>query len=237
MSKEPKEELLIEPIIGYREWEIKQGSNYWLNGIGVDYRWHKGVNTFRCFQDAKHKKPKFNCSCGFWAYKDVTKIFDHLFSRLVYVKDIRDLFRSTTNIAGIVKLTGTIIEHEEGYRAEKAEIVELFVGPNLLEEAQKQGIIRGIRMVHDNFEESYHLSIDGNPISLSTPHSSMIEIEFYDGQRYRFDLRYMNNTSHFIISPYGWADDFNMTEIKERLSDIYKVPVLTWKEFLRKHFK
>jgi hypothetical protein len=44
------------------------------------------------------------------------------------VKDIASIFAARGNcIAGIVELSGLVIEHDDGYRAEEARIIELWV--------------------------------------------------------------------------------------------------------------
>lgn len=137
-----KEELLIiEPIIGYRAWDIycvkeKDKFSFRLKGAGVGRKagfWIKGINKAKCLKDDdnikpnypimeevikkvsnKHKVPDFNCECGFYAKKYKIDI-------------IRDLFNlnDLDYFCGIVEFTGKVIEHSIGYRAEKAEIKKL----------------------------------------------------------------------------------------------------------------
>jgi hypothetical protein len=87
-----------------------------------------------------HEAPLETCTCGFYAVKELFILTDivpgtlgfsrravlgvtELFSRRDIVPGIRD--HSAGVVLGKVQLAGKIVEHEYGYRAERARIVEL----------------------------------------------------------------------------------------------------------------
>jgi hypothetical protein len=65
--------------------------------------------------------PGWKCTCGFYATKNRSTLEDALFL-LVHAMDER---RDSGWILGRVELAGKIIEHDDGYRAQRARIAEL----------------------------------------------------------------------------------------------------------------
>ena len=119
-----KEELLvIEPIIGYRIWSIVDKDNHYnftdrlkCSYSILNYTWRKGVNRAECkYCDSI---PGFNCCCGFYAFKNLNYLEEDNIC-------IGGLENSVSFIFGEVELFGKIIEHEFGYRAEKANVRKL----------------------------------------------------------------------------------------------------------------
>lgn len=101
----------IEPIYGIRTWVAIDAE---LRSHNSQYFWDLGTNIAQCVYAVRngdnHLPPISGCSCGFYSY------------------NFANSFRlwSTIGVAGIVALTGQVIIHERGYRAEKAEIKALF---------------------------------------------------------------------------------------------------------------
>lgn len=85
----------------------------WLGGGRIDRL------TFR----SEHHVPDELCSCGFYALKELDPDLLILARAGFQVHDGRD--GSKRIVIGRVELAGKVIEHERGYRAERARIVEL----------------------------------------------------------------------------------------------------------------
>jgi len=88
-----------EPVIGWREWANNAGI---LTGM-YGRPWHSKTYEAPC--DRTHPAPQWDCTCGVYAVP--TPPFGA--------------------VVGRVELTGTVIEHEHGYRAERAKITHLWV--------------------------------------------------------------------------------------------------------------
>jgi len=135
-KKEPKtinEFLIIEPIIGYREWMYSHDKDHQLKlvgtGSGNNCFWEPGINIAKCLYKCK-KAPNFKCSCGFYALKYKVDLFKELFlpsPTQFYASAGYSVGYNNDDysIYGEVELTGKVIEHRDGYRAEKAEIKKL----------------------------------------------------------------------------------------------------------------
>jgi len=93
----------ISPIVGYRVWCSDAAGLKSLNGIP----WRPGKALIaECSTQGNHETPQSNCTCGVYASKSL----DHL----------RRLGLTENRICGEVWLWGTVVEHEEGWRAEFA---------------------------------------------------------------------------------------------------------------------
>jgi len=91
----------ISPVVGCRVWQWDVKGLKSLNGV----LWQPGrAFTAECRTPGCHEAPQSGCTCGVYASKN----FDHL-SRLGYIEN---------RIHGEVSLWGTVIEHEEGWRAQ-----------------------------------------------------------------------------------------------------------------------
>jgi len=93
----------ISPMVGYRVWQWDATGLKSLNGI----EWHPGeAFTAQCKTQGCHEPPESNCTCGVYA----SKSFNHL-RRIGYTQE---------RIHGEVWLWGTVVEHEDGWRAQFA---------------------------------------------------------------------------------------------------------------------
>jgi len=91
----------ISPMVGYRVWQWDAAGLKSLNGI----RWHPGrAFVAECKSRGRHEAPQSQCTCGVYA----SKSFDHL-QKLGYTGQ---------RISGEVCLWGTVVEHEDGWRAQ-----------------------------------------------------------------------------------------------------------------------
>lgn len=100
----------ISPVVGYRVWQWDATGLKSLNGIN----WHPGkAMTAECKNKGCGEAPQSNCTCGVYASRSL----DHL-RRIGYTE---------RRIHGEVCLWGTVIEHEEGWRARFAYPKSFFV--------------------------------------------------------------------------------------------------------------
>jgi hypothetical protein len=114
----------IEPISAYRAWvfsiEHGQAELFPLGGWSADWRAAaSGWATATCLR-AIHEAPSEGCSCGFYSLKD-------LHEAITLGSPIHATFQSGGMglVLGRVLLSGKVIEHESGYRAERAQVAEL----------------------------------------------------------------------------------------------------------------
>ena len=128
---------LIEPIVAYRAWrytasertvrlfpitatpEDLGGENAWE---GACLAWVRA--SCPTLDGGTHLAPDEGCSCGFYAMKrpDAVATFTAKSQARTYPDD-DDMSNSV--VFGRVELAGKVIEHEIGYRAERARIAEL----------------------------------------------------------------------------------------------------------------
>lgn len=93
----------IFPLVGYRVWQWDEAGLMSLNAV----RWRAGeVFSAECSAKGGHESPLTDCTCGVYASKSL----GHL-RRLGYTEN---------RIYGEVLLWGTVVEHEEGWRAQFA---------------------------------------------------------------------------------------------------------------------
>jgi hypothetical protein len=109
MDGEPDEETQSNPIVAWRAWRWEGGA---LRGVRVT--WEGPELEAEC--ETCHESPGWFCTCGIYAFKGSPNLgSDH----------------STAWVWGKVELTGLVVEHDRGYRASHARIVDLWtdVGP------------------------------------------------------------------------------------------------------------
>jgi hypothetical protein len=125
----------IDPIVGYRAWYytigqrgarlhplVRRGSGS-PTGIG-DWdgaSWSWVTATCSHVAASWHVAPEEDCTCGFYAMSTLPPVVSGCGFRTVEIGS-----GSTSGVVlGRVELAGKIIEHEWGYRAERARIAEL----------------------------------------------------------------------------------------------------------------
>jgi hypothetical protein len=120
----------IDPISAYRAWNfstegrpklfpLSGGFGSWPNaweGIG------SGWVTACCGYSRGHKAPSEDCQCGFYSLKDLDSAID-LVTPIELSAPRPDGGRPV--VLGRILLSGKVIEHEIGYRAERARVAEL----------------------------------------------------------------------------------------------------------------
>jgi hypothetical protein len=125
---------LIEPIIGYRGWRYTT-SDRGVQLFAVGHIDHSAMNdwegassswvTASCgyVLEPTHVVPDEECTCGFYAMKSADDV-----AGFGMASDPVDSFEgegATGTVLGRVFLAGKVIEHADGYRAERARIAEL----------------------------------------------------------------------------------------------------------------
>jgi hypothetical protein len=120
----------IQPISAYRAWRysiggrpklfpISGGFASWPNAWeGVGYGWVAAC----CGYSHGHKVPSEDCHCGFYSLKDLGSAIDRL-GPIELSEPRPDVGRPI--VLGRILLSGKVIEHEIGYRAERARIAEM----------------------------------------------------------------------------------------------------------------
>lgn len=118
----------IAPIVAYRAWgytfDDLRGALHPFSGVcnddafgwsGAGDRWVAASCQMLELEviDDEHRVPDEHCSCGFYSVKELSTL-RQMFS-----------YRASVHVLGRIELAGKIIEHEVGYRAERARIVEL----------------------------------------------------------------------------------------------------------------
>lgn len=126
----------IEPISAYRAWFYSiqgrtarlrplsapiQGDNAWE---GAESTWVTAVCPL--FGSTDHEVPEEGCSCGFYSLKELELAVSH--TEMLHLLSMHMDSRSRLDqqvVLGRVLLSGKVIEHDFGYRAERARIAEL----------------------------------------------------------------------------------------------------------------
>lgn len=137
----------VEVITAWRAWDVKiaNGKPH-LVALGKSHVWEpKKIMQAECAassvwwqqmvapqifaqkqstpEPVKHTAPQMDCTCGIWAFKDLDKLVGVVGSDYDQVR-----------VLGKVSLWGTVVETENGYRAEKAYPSELWLLDGSLEE-------------------------------------------------------------------------------------------------------
>jgi len=135
----------IVPLVGYRMWQVEGEDDEPLflplnhhsrDWDGATREWvpascRVGNDGLVVSPDGElvwgdpshHRVPDEGCSCGFYAMKELDAQL--LRTAGMAVQDARNNGTEEVFVLGRVELAGKVIEHELGYRAERARIVEL----------------------------------------------------------------------------------------------------------------
>ena len=103
----------MHTLTAWRAWGC---AGSWLMGLGYDTFWEpRKAQKSRCVKGT-HDSPQFNCSCGFWSFKSLDMLTDHL-----------SKYTGSTVVVGTVEIWGRVIECENGFRSEFAYPKELWL--------------------------------------------------------------------------------------------------------------
>lgn len=82
-----------------------------LDRVRDDIQWLESAIERRSVAGVVHAAPHPNCTCGFYA--------------LPSKRDLMMTYTAMGNAVALVQLSGTVIEHEKGYRAERQTILQI----------------------------------------------------------------------------------------------------------------
>jgi hypothetical protein len=157
----------ITPIVGYRVWVYEMWENraelhslasvigkprpeteLWEEATG---RWISS-SCRAPWTDREHRAPVEDCSCGFYAMSSLQPLLAEA------GEDFRmPVFRVTREwrpppedglVLGRIEMAGKVIEHERGYRAERARIVELIPIEGIEQPITRLGARLGVTVGH-----------------------------------------------------------------------------------------
>ena len=120
----------IEAISAYRAWfysiEGTSAQLFPLSGSMMGSDWEgAGARwvTASCprFGSASHEVPSEGCSCGFYSHKELDLAVSH--AGILHLSTQGQA--PVQVVLGRILLSGKVIEHESGYRAERARVAEL----------------------------------------------------------------------------------------------------------------
>jgi hypothetical protein len=120
----------VEPISAYRAWNYSTGGRAKLLPLSAGFgswpnAWEgvgSGWVTACCGYSRGHKTPSEDCRCGFYSLKELDSAID-LVAPIELSEPRPD--RGWPVVLGRILLSGKVIEHEIGYRAERARVAEL----------------------------------------------------------------------------------------------------------------
>lgn len=176
---------LTRPVLGFRAFVVTPHAH--LRSTGVNYIWTPGVNKAECFaltggyghvrtiararalgwvpndpdvelDDPKHHAPHHECHCGLYALHTAAAMRVHMRG-----------FGFSLNAAGptvgaVVRASGALEVHMDGFRAERAEICALLAVPGLEPVAE----LYGVPLVHDaKLEDAEYLAQWGEQVPQS----------------------------------------------------------------------
>jgi len=140
------------PFYAVRGWSVRDTLvGHQLYGIKKKI-WHRGQLYAECLV-TMHEAPEYTCGCGIYCYKDAKSWIRGDYYNLP--------------IWGIVELSGTIIEHENGYRAQHAKIVALYYNQDFMNPPDSS--YRFNEEIVISFTKEIHLDFDV-PIFTSFKH-------------------------------------------------------------------
>jgi hypothetical protein len=134
----------IVPLVGYRMWQVEADDEPLFLPLNHHSRdWDgatRGWVSASCWVGndglvvspdgelvwgdfSQHRVPDEGCSCGFYAMKELDAQLLHFATMAVHAAGPTG--KDEVFVLGRVELAGKVIEHELGYRAERARIVEL----------------------------------------------------------------------------------------------------------------
>lgn len=123
--------LPVEEVASHdapRGWKCAQlllapdGSEVRLAGVSIGGS-YRADDRAACVRSRPHQPPALSCECGFYAFLDRDRAVDLLARRSGYDGDI--IVRALCE----AEFTGTVVEHEHGYRAEHQRILGVALLP------------------------------------------------------------------------------------------------------------
>ena len=161
----------IEPISAYRAWfysiDGRTAELYPISGSSKWNAWEGAGSTWvtaSCprFRSPTHEVPSEGCSCGFYSHKELDLAVDH--AGIFHLMTMQGQGPDQV-VLGRILLSGKVIEHEWGYRAERARIAELipFRGTerSIMVLAHRLGVGMAPAVEPTSLEEEIHVALAG----------------------------------------------------------------------------
>ena len=126
--------LVLGPVYAYRGWSVLR-SGLLTSTTFIDSVWEPGswleAGVHQSIFDSAHTAPSVGCDCGIHALKSERRL--------------RAMFAEIgSTVLGQVELAGRVIEHDAGYRAERARVSGIFLWspPHVDLHAQERILLR-----------------------------------------------------------------------------------------------
>jgi hypothetical protein len=145
----------IEPVVGYRAWHYTMSGPraklHTLGSIGTkvttaspwdgaESGWVVASCAIRCDPT---RVPGELCTCGFYSVKTLLMLLQMFGS---FTDPAFEFAPGSGVILGRVELAGKIIEHDDGYRAERARVAELIPFEGDLKNSSRLASLLGLRL-------------------------------------------------------------------------------------------
>jgi hypothetical protein len=125
-DEKDKKPLEVEPdptpVIGFREWLL-----YPDGSLGARFPrpgtppWRPGINVAECHGKTPLRPDCHHHHCGFWGYYRAEQLRSSVPWALERLKDGN--VETAYVLAGAIQGFGVVVEHEKGFRAERAQII------------------------------------------------------------------------------------------------------------------
>ena len=122
-----------DALIGWRVWcVVRRGKELWLSSVIADELWPlEGELVARCrahelpgsdvlLEREQHAAPTRDCTCGIYAAREPAAVWTYLRGR--------DEPDAIARVLGRVLLWGRVVEHQDGWRAERAYPLDVYTG-------------------------------------------------------------------------------------------------------------
>jgi len=106
-----RREAALEAVINNLRGKSRTETQFDLDRVRDDIQWLESAIERRSVAGVVHAAPHPNCTCGFYA--------------LPSKRDLMMTYTIMGNAIALVQLSGTVIEHEKGYRAERQTILQI----------------------------------------------------------------------------------------------------------------
>jgi hypothetical protein len=117
---------VVEYAEGWRVWCIQEtASGLRLASVIHDAAWPRGTDLVALCNLGEHVAPDVECTCGIHAAREPASLWTYLRGR--------DEPATVARVLGQVALWGRVIEHEHGWRAERAFPLSFVTGDPLLQ--------------------------------------------------------------------------------------------------------
>lgn len=109
--------------LGYRFFRLRDGQLYPWHLL-LAPAWDSAVQEAVCHQHSEHSAPVSACECGLYAYHHLDALVD-----LRYRKDAL--------VRGVIAGSGRVEVHEDGFRAERMQLLHLYDDTSEIKEAAR----------------------------------------------------------------------------------------------------